>query len=214
MTAIISEENGTCETLPPHIKSLICALKHRDLHTQLHSQRVILLAEKIGKACGLSTPELGILRVSAYLHDIGKIGVPDHILFKPSKLNPEEWEIMKSHSEKGEDIARFLGLEHCDAIARAVRQHHEYYNGSGYPDQIAGEKISIFARIISIADAYDAIKESRPYHKERNHQQTMKILYSEKGGKFDPYLFDKFVRIIENNQSIQIICCQPQNCSG
>lgn len=184
-------------SFPQPIKSLICALKHRDQHTQRHSQRVIKLATKIGRACHLSAAEIYHLRISAYLHDIGKIGIPDCILFKPDKLDAEEWNCMKTHPEKGEEITRMLAIEDCDLIANVVRQHHEYYDGNGYPDRLAGENISILSRIIAVADAYDAITETRPYARARSHQEAMEILNFEQGIKFDPYVFQKFMTLIE-----------------
>lgn len=193
---ISTKLNSIYDTLPKQINPLICALKHRDHHTQCHSQRVINLSVRIGRECGLLELEISRLQISAYLHDVGKIGIPDRVLFKPGKLAPEEWECMKTHPEKGEEMTRMLDIEDRDIIANVVRQHHEYYNGSGYPDQLSGENISILARIIAVADAYDAITETRPYSPARNYHQALKILNDEQGVKFDPYVFKKFLQII------------------
>lgn len=191
--------NSTPTFLPQPVNLLICALKHRDRHTQIHSQRVMKLATKLGRACHLSAIEIYHLQISACLHDIGKIGVPDHILFKPSQLNAEEWNCMKTHPEKGEEITRMLVIEDCDVIANIIRQHHESYDGTGYPDRLAGETISILSRIIAVADAYDAITETRPYARARSHQEAMEILNYEQGIKFDPYVFQKFIILIEKS---------------
>lgn len=180
-------------------KSLVSALKHRDINTHIHSQRVIGLSEEIGKACDLSETEIDILKSVACFHDIGKIGIPDEILLKPGKLSPEEYRVMKRHAEKGEDIVNGMNMKYSKNIASAIRHHHEFYNGSGYPDQISGEDISIFSRIISVADCYDALTEFRSYKKTRTHENAMKILDDEKGLKFDPYVANKFKSIIENS---------------
>lgn len=181
-------------------EALICALKYRDAHTQLHTQRVIYLSEALGIACQLSAPEIDMLKISASLHDIGKIGIPDEILLKPGKFDPQQWKIMQSHSQKGEDIIKTLGLKDSPAIANIVRHHHEHYNGQGYPDQLAGEQIPILSRIISVADSYDAITESRSYHQAKTHQQAMQILQGEKGTKHDPKLVELFALLIETSQ--------------
>ncbi|MFT6984623.1 MAG: HD-GYP domain-containing protein (c-di-GMP phosphodiesterase class II) [Psychromonas sp.] len=181
-------------------EALTCALKHRDLYTQLHSQRVIALSEALGTACQLSATEIDILKISASLHDIGKIGTPDQILLKAGKLDPEQWLIMKSHSQMGEDIIKKLDIKNTQTIANIVRHHHEHYDGQGYPDQLAGEQIPLLSRIISVADSYDAITESRPYHQAKTHQRAMQILHGEKGTKLDPKLVELFTLLIETSQ--------------
>ncbi len=189
------------ETLCKCSSALVCALKHRDAHTQMHSDRVVSLAEEIGTACQLPKNDTEILKVAACFHDIGKIGIPDDILLKPSKHDADEWEVMKTHSEIGEDIVKRLELEHGSIVARAVRHHHEYFNGAGYPDRLLGEQIPLFARIISISDSYDAMTSTRPYHKAKTHQQTTDILKQEKGVKFDPDILNSFLSIIENSKN-------------
>lgn len=181
-------------------EALRCALKHRDLHTQRHSQRVIVLSEVLGTAFQLSAAKIDILKISASLHDIGKIGIPDQILLKSGRLDPEEWLIMKSHSQKGEDIIKKLGVKNTAAIANVVRHHHEHFDGQGYPDQLAGEQIPILSRILSVADSYDAITESRSYHQANTHQEAMHILHREKGTKLDPKLVELFAQLIETSQ--------------
>jgi len=179
--------------------ALVCALKHRDIYTQLHSQRVVELAENLGVACGLVSTDIELLKISACLHDIGKIGIPDEILLKPTKLGSKEWEIMKTHSEKGADIVRMMGISGSDSIAEAISQHHENFNGQGYPKQMSGEQISILARIITVADCYEAITVTRPYHQPRSHRLAMEILSEDSGIKTDPYVFNKFESLIKNS---------------
>ncbi len=174
--------------------ALVVALKERDLHTQIHSESVENISHEIGNACGLSQEDIMCLRVAACFHDIGKIGIPDDILLKPGQLTSSEWEIMKSHSEKSENIVRQLQLKHCHVIAQAVRHHHEYYNGNGYPDGLSGNDIPYLSRIIAVVDSYDAMTRPRPYHQVRTHKKAIDIIFEEEGSKFEPYI----VRIFEN----------------
>lgn len=186
-------------TLSTCAKALTCALGHRDLHTQKHSFRVIELSVEIAEACGMTRDEIERLKISACFHDIGKIGIPDEILLKPGRLNKEEWTVMKTHSEKGEDIVKELDIEGSDQIAQTIRHHHEHFDGSGYPDGYAGESIPVSSRIISVADSYDAIAERRSYHKERTHKDVMDIIYSEASEKLDPYVVGKLGCIIKHS---------------
>lgn len=183
-----------------YTKALSVALGYRDLLTRLHSERVLGLAEAIGGACGLSITERGILKIAASFHDIGKIGIPDHILLKSSPFDETEWAQMKRHSEIGEKIIAATELEGAPQAAQVIRHHHEYYNGQGYPDRLSGEEISICSRIISIADSYDAMAETRSYHRARTHLQIMAVLHQETGEKHDPELMRIFSETIESSQ--------------
>lgn len=178
----------------------MCALRHRDSHTQMHSERVVALSEVLGQSCALTHEELEILKLAACFHDIGKIGIPDSILLKPGKLSPEEWQVMQCHSLMGEEILRQLALPECDRAALAVRSHHEGYDGSGYPDQLKGEDIPVFARIIKITDSYDAMTETRPYHTARSHIETMEMLNQTFDGELDPYVMSHFETIIKTSR--------------
>jgi len=177
-------------------EALVCALKYRDKHTQLHSQRVITLAEALGKACDLSDAELKQLKVGACFHDIGKIGIEDRVLLKPGRLDSEDWALMKTHPIVGENIVNKLPIEDGDKIAESVRNHHEHFDGSGYPDGLSGEQIPILARIILLADSFDAMTETRPYHQAKTNEQALRLVLQEKGKNADPYLVDKFVPLI------------------
>lgn len=190
-------ENPTFNALHKYSKALIVALGYRDLVTRLHSERVLGLSEEIGARCGLPKKEIDALRIAALFHDIGKIGIPDHILLKPAKLDKEEWEIIKQHSEIGEKIMASTELEGSQQIALLIRHHHEHYDGFGYPDKLSGENIPIGARIIAIADSYDAMAVTRVYQHERTHHEIMAILHEETGKKHDPELMRIFCEIIE-----------------
>jgi response regulator RpfG family c-di-GMP phosphodiesterase len=139
------------------------------------------------------------LRLASILHDVGKIGIPDEVLKKPGKFDALDWEIMKTHSERGERI--ILATETADAteIARIVRHHHERIDGRGYPDGLAGEAIPILARIVAVADAYDAMARLRPYGSRRTHGEIMDELQREAGRQHDPYLVTKLAAIIESS---------------
>ncbi len=193
-------EDQAFNSLLKYTKALSVALGYRDLSTQLHSERVQGLSVSLGKSCGLSHNEINTLIVAASFHDIGKIGIPDHILLKPSKLDKTEWETMKQHSEIGEEIMRATELEGSQQAELLIRHHHEHYNGMGYPDNLSGEKIPICSRIISIADSYDAIAVKRSYHHVRTHSKIMDILHQETGEKYDPDLMRVFAEIIESSQ--------------
>jgi HD-GYP domain-containing protein (c-di-GMP phosphodiesterase class II) len=183
-----------------YTKALSVALGVRDSMTHLHSERVRGLAEVLGRACGLSRQELGVLRISASFHDIGKIGIPDRVLLKPDRFDEAEWDCMKEHSEIGERIIAAIELEGSQQAAMVIRQHHEHYDGSGYPDRLSGESISIYARIISIVDSYDAMAEARVYHRAKAHADIIAVLLNETGGKHDPQLIRIFCDLIDTSE--------------
>jgi HD-GYP domain-containing protein (c-di-GMP phosphodiesterase class II) len=184
--------------LDPGSRALGAALDERDHYTQCHSQRVAGFSRMIGLACGLEQADLEVLELGAFFHDIGKIGIPDHILLKPERFTAEEMEVMKDHPVKGEGIVRQLGLQAGDQVAGAVRHHHEHFDGGGYPDGLRGEDIPILARIISVADSFDAMTESRPYHEARPVVEVLAIISGEAGTKLDPYLVHKLRRLVSS----------------
>jgi response regulator RpfG family c-di-GMP phosphodiesterase len=192
-------EDPLFNALYMYTKALSVALGYRDLLTRLHSERVQGLSREIGVHFGLSRNELNALHIAASFHDIGKIGIPDHILLKPAQFDEAEWETMKQHSEIGEKIMAATELEGSHQAALLIRHHHEHYNGQGYPDKLSGANIPICARIISIADSYDAMAVTRSYHNARTHPEIMAILHEETGAKHDPELMSYFSEIIESS---------------
>ncbi|MHB1099279.1 MAG: HD-GYP domain-containing protein [Burkholderiales bacterium] len=182
-----------------YTKALSVALGYRDFLTRLHSERVHGLSDAIGKRCGLDKREIESLRVSSSFHDIGKIGIPDRILLKPAQFDEDEWAVMKQHSEIGEKIMLATELEGSPQPARAIRHHHEHYDGRGYPDGLSGENIPVCSRIISIADSYDAMAVTRSYHTARNHSEIMSIMHEETGRKFEPHLMRIFSEVIRGS---------------
>lgn len=180
-------------------QALSIALDERDHYTHQHCDRVSLLAQELGQACGLTQAELDLLAVGARFHDIGKIGIPDEVLLKPGALDAQEWALMKMHPVKGERMFRNTLHPHATEVATIIRHHHECFNGSGYPDGLAGEDIPLASRILLIVDAYDAMSTSRPYHHGRSHQAIMDIMLAEEGQKTDPLLFKHFMQVIAHS---------------
>lgn len=181
------------------IASLSVALHVRDAYTSEHCDRVRLLSLELGQHCGLSAQELDYLGVAATFHDIGKIGVPDHVLFKPGPLDENERAVISAHSEHGERIFAATGRRDAAAVAQLIRHHHEAFDGSGYPDGLRGEQIPLPARILSLADSYDAMGSLRPYQHTRRHAEVMTVLHEERGRKSDPRLFRIFADMIERS---------------
>lgn len=179
--------------------SLTIALGERDHHTRCHSDRVVQLSVELGRHIDLDGRELELLSLGAQFHDLGKIGIPDQILRKPAAFEAQEWECMKQHAVIGERIILAIGDDKSPDVARIVRHHHEHFDGSGYPDGLRGTDIPLFARIVSLADSYDAMAVSRPYHRARSHQEVMDILSSEAGKKHDPDLLYAFSTVIEKS---------------
>ena len=182
---------------------MTAALHERDPYTRFHCERVMFLAQELGKACGLSFDELKSLHLGAVFHDVGKIGVPDQVLLKPGRLNNTEWNLMKAHSEQGERIFRSAALDRADDVALIIRHHHESFDGSGYPDGLKGECIPLPCRILLVADSYDAMATARAYHPARTHRDVMQILESEQGTKIDPNVLHEFKRLIERSPARQ-----------
>lgn len=189
----------TTTVTPDQVKaypSLITALCARDAYTRGHCDRVCALALKMGHALALSMTDIESLRIASQLHDVGKIGVRDDILLKSGKLTPDEWEEMKAHSIHGERIVRDTFLSNAAEVASIIRHHHEAYDGSGYPDGLAGSDIPQSSRILLVIDAYDALTTGRTYHKARSHLEAMAILRMEAGTKLDPDIVAIFSGVI------------------
>lgn len=166
------------------LKALIHALDYRDHDTWDHSTRVVAYAIAIAGKMGLPQTELKKLALAGYLHDIGKIGVPDRILLKQTKLLPEEWEAIKRHPELGYEIIH--QLEFLNNVDDIILLHHERYDGSGYPLGLKGEKIPLLARIFAVADALDAMTSERPYRAARSMAEAVDEVISLSGIQFCP----------------------------
>jgi putative two-component system response regulator len=176
------------------IFALARAVEAKDSLTEAHTERVGINARRLGAAVGLPEETLDDLLWGGVIHDIGKIGVPDKILLKPGPLTPEEFEVMKLHVFTGEEIARPLRSAHD--LLPIIRNHHERYDGEGYPDGLAGEAIPLPARIVSICDAFDALISDRPYRKGLTHRAALETLSSGAGTQWDPALVKVFLTLV------------------
>ncbi len=169
--------------------ALAQAVEHRDRCTSGHCDRLATLGMALGTALGLPRSQILALHRGGYLHDIGKIGIPDSILFKPGPLTPEEWAIMRSHSVKGEEICR--PARTLAPVLPIIRNHHERWDGSGYPDGLKGEEIPLLARILQTADVFDALTSTRPYKAALTPTEALKVMEQEvQKGWRDPHLVD------------------------
>lgn len=177
------------------VESLKTALEQSDFETKAHAERTQRMALKLGRKIGLNENQINDLSMLAVLHDIGKITVPHHILMKPSRLTDEEFEIIKTHTEKGYNIA--LSSPDLVNIAHGILHHHERWDGGGYPMGLAGEDIPIESRIISIVDSFDVMTNERPYHKPMTMDAAIEELKRCKGTQFDPNLIDIMIEIIK-----------------
>ena len=177
------------------LDSFQLVLAERDPHTEDHAQRLQWLALSLGKKVGLSEYQLNNLRLLALLHDIGKIGIPDSILFKTSSLAPSEWKKMKEHSRIGYRMAK--QIPYFAPIAQEILHHHEHWDGKGYPDGLKGEKIPLLSRIISIVDAYDVMQSRRPYKGKITKVKALKEIKKYAGTQFDPQLVEIFLKIVK-----------------
>ena len=178
------------------VECIANALDARDPYTGNHSRRVSDMACMLCHYLGLSEKETQTIHIAAHLHDIGKIGIPDAILRKPARLNDYEWAVMKDHPKIGaEIIGQAAGLQE---IARIILNHHERYDGRGYPRRLAGEEIPVMGRILCIADAFDAIISVRNYKDAISVPRAIEILRSEAGKQFDPNLVEIFAELVES----------------
>jgi diguanylate cyclase (GGDEF)-like protein/putative nucleotidyltransferase with HDIG domain len=194
-TRSLEEQNGEGEGLPPAVvetvTSLAFAIDAKDHYTQGHSRKVSAYAVMIAKSLDMNPPEVEEIRLAALLHDIGKVGIPEAILNKSGPLDASEWETMKTHADLGARILEPLKTMAC--IREMVRHHHEFYDGTGYPDRLEGESIPRGARVIAIADAYDTITSARAYKKARTPEDAFAELERCVASQFDPELVRVFV---------------------
>src|SRR5579871_2727247 len=180
--------------------ALAQAVEHRDRYTGLHCERLASLGIALAQALGLSWQDQLAIHRGGYLHDIGKIGVPDAILFKRGLLTDEEWQTMRLHTIRGEDICR--PMKTLAPVLPIIRSHHERWDGSGYPDGLSGEDIPLLARILQVADIYDALTTTRPYKPAFSHQHAIEIMVEEaRRGWRDPELVPLFAEVSQHSGS-------------
>ncbi len=175
--------------------AFVTALEVRDLYTRKHSTRVAKYAHMIAEEMGCTEEELDIINFAGSLHDIGKIGIRDDILLKPGRLTEEEYEKIKEHPVIGADIISKLGL--WDREMEIIRHHHERFDGKGYPDGINGDEIPKLARILCVADSFDAMVSERAYRKKMDRNQVIEIIKSNSGTQFDPEVVKAFLEVAD-----------------
>jgi diguanylate cyclase (GGDEF)-like protein/putative nucleotidyltransferase with HDIG domain len=207
--AVVEGPQALPQAVLDTVTSLAFAIDAKDHYTQGHSQKVSAYAALIAESMSMTDAEVDEVRLGAVLHDIGKVGIPEIILNKGGALNPEEWETMKSHVTFGAKI-----LEPLTPLARIremVLHHHEFFDGSGYPDALAGQEIPLGARIIAVADAYDTITSDRVYKKGRPSSDALKELERCADAQFDARIVEVFVRTMRQlpNPIIEVAAVVP-----
>jgi len=189
--------NGDVPSLLDTVTALAFAIDAKDHYTQGHSQSVSRIGAQIAREMRLSDAVIEEVRLGGILHDIGKIGVPEAVLNKPSRLTAEEYEVMKSHAPLGEKILEPLKVKSISRIRGMVRHHHEMFDGSGYPDGLRGERIPLGTRIITVADAFDTMVSERAYKPGRTMEEAVDELFRCRGTQFDSKVVEAFVHSLE-----------------
>jgi putative nucleotidyltransferase with HDIG domain len=179
------------DVLIESLRAIIISLEEKDSYTHGHSIRVAEYSVLIAREIGLSDVQIRELELCALFHDIGKIGIPDNVLLKPARLSRAEFEIMKSHPVRSARILEKVST--LENLIPGIRHHHERYDGLGYPDGLSGAQIPLYARIILIADTYDAMTSTRPYRLALDKEIAFVELKNCSSTQFDPVLVDNFI---------------------
>ncbi|RIK39751.1 MAG: hypothetical protein DCC58_14840 [Chloroflexi bacterium] len=183
------------------------AIDQRDPYTADHSRRVAELAIQIAEKMGINERDIERLRLAARMHDIGKIGIGNDVLHKPGKLTDSEWDLMRSHPVIGEQLLKpYRQFRHETAL---VRHHHERWDGRGYPDNLRGKAIPLGARVICVADSFDAMTSSRPYRPGMSRQQAIEEIRNGALTQFDPQVVASFLQVMEESQKVRPISAAP-----
>lgn len=187
-------------SISPSVKALVLATETKDAYTAGHNFRVTMYALRLAEYMQASPEQLRALAQGAIVHDVGKINVPDAILNKPGKLTDEERAVIEQHPVKGYELCRNLGFmkDELDII----RSHHERWDGNGYPDKLRGEQIPLLARVVAVADVYDALTSNRSYRQAWSHSETIHFLQAQKGSHFDPVCVEAWTRLCEQDPQV------------
>ncbi|MBA3534795.1 MAG: HD-GYP domain-containing protein [Ardenticatenales bacterium] len=189
----LATATAAAQVTAPVVAALMAALEARDVQTAAHSRYLALCAPFVGRALGMGVQELEELRLGALLHDIGKLGIPEAVLFKPGKLNEEEMGIMHLHPLIGERL--LPDLPSFAPIRQIVLAHHERWDGRGYPNGVAGAEIPRAARVVALLDAVNALESWRPYRRAWTRAQVLTYVEAESGKQFDPEVVAAFLRV-------------------
>lgn len=187
------------------VDSVLCTLglivEGRDPYTEGHCERLSVRAAELGRHLGVDADSIVALRRGGYLHDLGKIAVPDEILKKDGELTPQEWEIMKRHPITGENICR--PLRSLRLVLPIIRNHHEHTDGSGYPDGLRGAEIPVLPRILQVVDVYDALRTKRSYNQPLNHEEAAQTMRDQaQRGLWDAELVDEYFSMLEQKRQV------------
>jgi putative two-component system response regulator len=197
----LKEFTDELETAESVLCTLGLSVESRDPYTEGHCERLARDAANLGRHLGLEEDSIVALRRGGYLHDLGKIAVPDEILKKGTDLTPAEWEIMKQHPATGEKICR--PLRSLRLVLPIIRSHHEHSDGSGYPDALGGDDIPLLARVLQVVDVYDALRTARPYKPARTHEQAAATMRTEAGaGLWDEEIVAEFFAMLEKQRLV------------
>lgn len=208
---VLDRTNELQNTRLQVVRRLGRAAEYRDNETGLHIIRMSTIASLLGEAAGMDAYECELLLNASPMHDIGKIGIPDQILLKQGKLDPEEWEIMKTHTLIGADILSGDDSEMMIMAYEIALTHHEKWNGSGYPHGLKGEEIPLVGRITALADVFDALTSERPYKKAWTVEKAVELITSESGRHFDPDLVRVFLEKLPEIKEVNDIYVEPES---
>ncbi len=196
----LKEFTDELENVEDVLMTLALSVEARDPYTAGHCERLAAYAVQLGTSLNLGQEELTALRRGGFLHDIGKITVPDEILKKGANLTPAEWQVMRQHPVAGENICR--PLKSLRPILPIIRNHHEHWNGSGYPDRLVGTEIPLLARVLQVVDVYDALRTARPYKPALSHDQAVRTMQEEaRRGLWDAELVEGFLHLVEREKA-------------
>lgn len=191
----LCKEINVKEDVIRSLKTFISMINLKDRYTYAHTERVVIYVKRFAESLNLKEEEKIQLQIAAYLHDIGKLEIPEDVLNKKGKLTNEEYEMLKNHPQAGVEL--ISNVKEFELFVPLIKHHHEKYDGSGYPSKLSGESIPYLARILTIADSFDAMTSNRPYNVRKSHKEGIEELRKNTCSQFDPDLVEKFIKMLE-----------------